>query len=879
MFTSCVAMLVASTVAVQAESARISGVITTAMGTTLPGAVVMLREVATGHHQRVVAAADGTYQFAVPQTGTYLVSATRPGFSEAARTVVIERLDQRIDLPLALDIGGFQTEITVTATRGERELRHVPLHVDSLAGTAIEQLNPLSTGDAMATAANITPVGGGPFGVRPRLRGLDSTRLLVLVDGERLNTARMATDRTGAEVGLVATESIQRMEVVSGAGTLMYGSDALAGTINIITREPAFTPTTEWLRGFQGFYSTNERGRRGTVTLGATAPRYTLRLQAGREEFDNYRAGRFDVEDTAAFLASGQIPRLDTVDQHFGFNLNAFGEPFNAPYRRTDREVLNSQARGEFVTAAGQIRLAERRVLRLRYQRREMTDVGFPDFASPYFFNAISLPFSTLEKFSTRYQAQAVTRWLANLSLTAYSQSQSRLLQNLLPLQYPAPTPVTLFPVTVMRLDVLSRTEQRVWTPGVDLQAVLVPAVNHRLTTGFTFYQDRSSDRRTTETTTSLVGQVVAGPRGPSAVVLPSPMRLGSPVHANPVRVPNARFRDAAVFAQDEWRVHPVLSIIGGLRADLYRVMVDPTPGYDVASVVAGAQPSIDPATLPSATGGKYSRNAVTGDIGLVATPDGRLTPFIRWGRSYRHPNLEEMLFAGPATAGHIAPNTLVKPERGNNFDLGTKFRAGRLAGAVYVFHNRYDDFIAQDLVVAVTPAGPLAQATNFADVHISGVELAADAPLLVRGGVLTLSGSTALMRGTIARGIDPLNGAQLDGTPADNITPVKSVFAARFTRASGLWWAEYGGRAQGEVARVAKIALESPFLIPQDLLSLQGFAIHRVALGVNLTRGRDRAGVVVAVENLTDRYFREHFQFAPARGRSLTFGVNIGAF
>ena len=117
-------------------------------------------------------------------------------------------------------------------------------------------------------SANITPVGNGPFGVRPRLRGLDSTRLLVLVDGERLNTARQATDRTGAEVGLVSPDSISRMEVVNGAGTLMYGSDALAGTINIITNEPTFTPQLEWLYGFNGFYSTNENGMRGTGTVG-----------------------------------------------------------------------------------------------------------------------------------------------------------------------------------------------------------------------------------------------------------------------------------------------------------------------------------------------------------------------------------------------------------------------------------------------------------------------------------------------------------------------------------------------------------------------------------------------------------------------------------
>jgi len=91
----------------------------------------------------------------------------------------------------------------------------------------------------------------------------------------------------------------------------------------------------------------------------------------------------------------------------------------------------------------------------------------------------------------------------------------------------------------------------------------------------------------------------------------------------------------------------------------------------------------------------------------------------------------------------------------------------------------------------------------------------------------------------------------------------------------------EYGVRAQGEVTRVAATLLDSPFLIAQDLLALDGFAVHRLGWGVNLTRsrGRDRLGLTFAVENLGDTYYREHFQFAPARGRSFTVGLTVGAF
>jgi outer membrane receptor protein involved in Fe transport len=862
--------------AAAAEAAVVSGLVTDSTGSTIPDARVTLRDIATGLERQVTTGADGRYRFDVDAAGTYLLVVARAGFSEAARTVRLET-DDTVDMPVTLDLGSFTADVTVTAARSERELRQVPLHVDTITAGAVEQMNTLSTGDVIAATVNVTPVGGGPVGVRPRLRGLDSTRLLVLVDGERLNTARMATDRTGADVALVSPDAVQRIEIVNGAGTLMYGSDALAGTINIITNEPSLTPDTQFLYGFQGFYSSNENGLRGTVSLGATSPRVAFRVQGGAERYGTYEAGNFDVEETAQFFRSGQIRRTDTIDEAFGFRLGAFPDPFNAQYVRTDREIPNSQARGNFVNASAQVRVGERRTVRVRYQRRRMSDIGFPDFASPYFFNAVSLPYNRLDKISARYEAQAVTPWLANLSLTTYYQRQERLLQNLLPVQFPAPA-ATFFPIGVMRLDVLSKTTQRVWTPGMDLQAVLVPASRHLLTTGLTWYRDRSRDDRTTETTASLLGQVVTGARGPSAVVFPDPIRLGPPVLARPVRVPDAAFRDIAVFVQDEWRAWTDVSIVAGLRADFYRVSVDATPGYSVAAVVAGARPAINPSTLPPPGEATYSRTAVTGDVGLVAYPDGALSPFVRFGRSYRHPNLEEMLFAGPATAGNIAPNVTVRPEIGNNVDAGAKFRRGLATGGAYVFFNRYEDFIAQDLVVATTPAGPLAQATNFADVRITGVELNAEVPIVLwRGDVLTLSGAAALTRGTVANGVNPRDGRPLDGTAADNITPSKVLAAARFTERRGRWWAEYGIRAQGEVSRVAFTVLDSPFLIPQDLLSLDGFAVQRAAFGVNLTRTRDRAGIVVAVENLTDRFYREHFQFAPSRGRSFTVGLTLG--
>jgi outer membrane receptor protein involved in Fe transport len=379
--------------------------------------------------------------------------------------------------------------------------------------------------------------------------------LLVLVDGERLNTARQATDRTGAEVGLVSPESISRAEIVNGAGTLMYGSDALSGTINIITSEPVLTPQRSFTYGLTSFYTTNEDGGRASLRAGYSSSRIAVQVHGGLEQFSNYQAGKFDVEDTNPLFASGQLHRGDTIDDAFGFTFKAFPDPFNAPYVRTSAEIPNSGSDGYFVNANSVVKLTEGSRLRMRYQHRRAKEIGFPDFAEPYFFNATSLPQSDFDRASVRYETQALSARLASLSVTGYVQKTNRVLRNHLPVQFPAPTPQAFFPIAVMRLDIESETGQRVWTPGVDVQAVWTPGGSHLLTTGATFYQDQSHDERTTVTTTSMVGQVVMGQRGPAPVVFPSPVQLGPASTAHPVRVPDASLADLAFFAQDEWRL------------------------------------------------------------------------------------------------------------------------------------------------------------------------------------------------------------------------------------------------------------------------------------------------------------------------------------
>ena len=861
-----------------AAAGEIKGKATDTGGGAVSGASVTVENAATAALNVAVTDQAGAYSFPGLPAGIYRVIAHAPGFSQVARNITLAAAADNAEVNFVLAVGNLTTEVTVTASRSSRDSLVVPLRAESLGGATMAATNPASPGELMIEATGVTPVGSGPFQMRPRLRGLDSTRVLVLVDGERLNNARTATDRAGVEIGLVDASSIESIEVVSGAGSVLYGTDALSGTVNIRTAQPNFTDKPRFTGSANGYYSSNEKGKRGNVAVGVSAPRYALSLAGGKESFDNYKSGGKDgsvLEDSRPLFASKKLVQVDTADTNFGFTFKSFPEAFNAPFVRTTTEIPTSFLDGTTVNGNGIVAINDKQDLRVKYFHREAKDVGFPDFVPPQFFQGIILPHSKLDKVSARYEARSINSWFSHLSVTAYHQKQDRLLRNVdIPVQFPAPS-ATFFPISIFRLVINSDTGQKVTTQGFDVQGTFLASPKNVLTAGATYYKDDSADYRTSSTQTNLVGQVVLGARGPAAVVFPSLVPLGPPSVSRPTRVPNASFADFGAFAQDEWDLTTRVRLVAGLRLDSYKVKTEATTGYNIGAVIAGAKPAIDPSTLPNPDGDRISRSAFTGDVGLIFKQSENVSFVAHYGRSYRHPNLEELLFAGPATIGSIAPNIKVGPEKGDNVDLGLKFRSAKMQGSVSYFNNKYTDFISTE-ITALTASSSVSQAINFADVRIQGVEGDVQVSWSQGPTIASLFGNASYNKGEVLKGTNPLTKASIANTPQDNITPLKLIAGFRLADRKEHFWAEYSLRYQKKVDRVAATLKDSPFLIFQDLAGLGGFTIQRFGVGYDWRKDKKSVGLTVNLENLANKFYREQFQFAPARGRTITVGLRV---
>jgi outer membrane receptor protein involved in Fe transport len=166
--------------------------------------------------------------------------------------------------------------VVVTATRGPRLASSVPVPVSVIRRQDLVEQAPNSIADLFRSLPGLDVTGVGVNQVRPQIRGQSGQRILMLSDGIRMNNTRRQRD-FGELPSLVDLNAVQQVEVVRGPASVLYGSDAIAGVVNIITEGPVqdgFRERLSYLYGSageQGRFSLRVDGRSGPVSVEAGA--------------------------------------------------------------------------------------------------------------------------------------------------------------------------------------------------------------------------------------------------------------------------------------------------------------------------------------------------------------------------------------------------------------------------------------------------------------------------------------------------------------------------------------------------------------------------------------------------------------------------------
>jgi outer membrane receptor protein involved in Fe transport len=115
------------------------------------------------------------------------------------------------------------------------------------------------------------------------------------------------------------------------------------------------------------------------------------------------------------------------------------------------------------------------------------------------------------------------------------------------------------------------------------------------------------------------------------------------------------------------------------------------------------------------------------------------------------------------------------------------------------------------------------------------------------------------------------------DDVPLSSITPLRTINGVRFDSLDRRWFAEYELRYQGQVKRADPLDLAAAIQTQYGTFrSLNSFAVQSVRGGYTMRSEKHRIMFTVGLENLTNRLYFEHFQTAPAPGRTVVFGTTL---
>lgn len=260
--------------------------------------------------------------------------------------------------------------IVVTATASERDAAYVPASVSVIGGEELRQrpVNDLTDAVRHSVGLDIDNVGLGRRGIS--IRGMNSEHTLVLVDGQRINTSASAIAHSEFELGWIPTEAIERVEVVRGPLSSLYGSEALGGVVNVITR----SATDNWQGSVSSYASVNDHSLDGNqyktgFYLGGPLVPGTLGLNAW---------GEFRQRDALLDAENRQLTVLDDqrgLNGHLGLSWTpdaAQRIDLGIDAGTEDEEGQRSSTTSPFYTAENQI---ERR----RYSLSHSGDWGWGD--------------------------------------------------------------------------------------------------------------------------------------------------------------------------------------------------------------------------------------------------------------------------------------------------------------------------------------------------------------------------------------------------------------------------------------------------------------------------------------------------------------------
>lgn len=525
-------------------------------------------------------------------------------------------------------------EVIVTSSKYEKNINMLPYSVSTVGQDEILKNPAVTLSDLLNNEAGITLLRDGIWGTEISIRGLNRSNIVTLIDGNRIETS---TD-ISARLSMFDLNDIERIEVIKGSASSLYGSGATGGIINIISKSGSYQNEFS-LSGnyFGGFNSVN-----------------------------NYYSNGFNI------FASGS-DWLTKISASFR----------KAENTKTPTGILsNSQFEDNSLSALFQIRPFQNQEIKISFQQFSAFDVGIPG-ASPLFpTNArVTYPEEKRRLLSAEYKLNNLTSSFIKLTAKYFHQFISRDVENI---------PGTIQFVAASNGQPPRRISVLKISPSADhnVDGFIAQADfsfnNHYIITGIDYWNRNYNGIRSREQKIDILN-----PADSSLV-----KTIYKTIYEKPI--PDASFSNAGLYIQDEISLLENFGLTIGGRYDFIWLENNEilNPLYEINDGVINNNPAGQKVqwTSESAQNKSYVFN-----IGLLYSFNSNTNISFNAARSFRSPSLEERYQYIDLGSVIRVGNPKLESEQGYFFDIGFRLFPNDINITSSVFINSLKDLVTEE--------------------------------------------------------------------------------------------------------------------------------------------------------------------------------------
>jgi iron complex outermembrane receptor protein len=253
-------------------------------------------------HREVTLHEDGRFQFANVPAGTHTLVVQRLGYRPERRTVTLTA-GQSVELTILMAPAAVQLAAeVVTGTLSERPRDEVLSPTSIVGDEELDRRMQATLGQTLQAQPGVTASSVGPTTSRPVIRGLSGDRIVLLEDGQRPGDM---SSFSGDHAVAIEPITAKQIEVVRGPMSLLYGSSALGGVVNVIRGEIPHSLPDDLHGGFSAQANSVNRGGavsgEATTSIGRTA----FRLEGSGRKAGDVRTPRGALRNTEVLTAGG----------------------------------------------------------------------------------------------------------------------------------------------------------------------------------------------------------------------------------------------------------------------------------------------------------------------------------------------------------------------------------------------------------------------------------------------------------------------------------------------------------------------------------------------------------------------------------------------